>query len=428
MKQSKKQRKVGKVMREFKSGTLKSGGSGKKVTNPKQAIAIALSEANAMNQGGMMQNPVMQRPMFQTPMQRESMGIMAGVAPIQGYAEGGEVVDGTEQEGEGLFNEIISKASELGDDAIKYAQENPVEAALMFIPGLGAAGLAVRFGPRLVKGMMTAARKSKKPQADDALDVSISPGSAYRVSGGRAVDAAADAAPKAPGAIRRIGGRMGAAGTAGLAAARRNPGKTGLGALAAAGLATIPFGGKEEETEAVETPVATQQTGGTGGGSTTTEEPGFFKRALETVSDPRLQYQLAKAGQATEGRVPRNFFSDMVLAGEEYDLLQAEKDDTTSLQSNLAALQELMPDAKPEELINLLLGTDTSSDLVETRLTLFNDLKKDPSKLYVEEDGEPRLKTNQELFAEADEQARLALGMTPITATTSEIPLQQPTS
>jgi len=85
----KKQKKIGKVMREFKSGTLKSGGSGKKVTNPKQAIAIALSEANAMNQGGMMQNPVMQRPMFQTPMQRESMGIMAGVAPIQGYREGG---------------------------------------------------------------------------------------------------------------------------------------------------------------------------------------------------------------------------------------------------------------------------------------------------------------------------------------------------
>ena len=72
----KKQKKIGKVMREFKSGTLKSGGSGKKVTNPKQAIAIALSEANAMNQGGMMQNSVMQRPMFQTPMQRESMGII----------------------------------------------------------------------------------------------------------------------------------------------------------------------------------------------------------------------------------------------------------------------------------------------------------------------------------------------------------------
>jgi len=40
----KKQAKVGTVMREFKSGALKSS-SGKKVTNPKQAIAIGLSEA-----------------------------------------------------------------------------------------------------------------------------------------------------------------------------------------------------------------------------------------------------------------------------------------------------------------------------------------------------------------------------------------------
>jgi hypothetical protein len=32
-------------MREFKQGKLKSGRSGKKVTNPKQAIAIGLSEA-----------------------------------------------------------------------------------------------------------------------------------------------------------------------------------------------------------------------------------------------------------------------------------------------------------------------------------------------------------------------------------------------
>ena len=32
-------------MREMKAGKLKSGRSGKKVTNPKQAIAIALSEA-----------------------------------------------------------------------------------------------------------------------------------------------------------------------------------------------------------------------------------------------------------------------------------------------------------------------------------------------------------------------------------------------
>ena len=40
-----KQKKVSKVMREFKSGKLKSGKAKKKVVNRKQAIAIALSEA-----------------------------------------------------------------------------------------------------------------------------------------------------------------------------------------------------------------------------------------------------------------------------------------------------------------------------------------------------------------------------------------------
>jgi hypothetical protein len=38
-------KKVGTVMREFKEGTLHSGKSGKVVKNPKQAVAIALSEA-----------------------------------------------------------------------------------------------------------------------------------------------------------------------------------------------------------------------------------------------------------------------------------------------------------------------------------------------------------------------------------------------
>ena len=37
--------KVKKVMHEMKEGTLKSGRSGRKVRNPKQAIAIGLSEA-----------------------------------------------------------------------------------------------------------------------------------------------------------------------------------------------------------------------------------------------------------------------------------------------------------------------------------------------------------------------------------------------
>ena len=41
----KAQDKVEKSMHEMKEGTLKSGRSNKKVSNPKQAIAIGLSEA-----------------------------------------------------------------------------------------------------------------------------------------------------------------------------------------------------------------------------------------------------------------------------------------------------------------------------------------------------------------------------------------------
>ena len=39
------QKKVERAMHEEKRGQLKSGRSGRKVTNPKQAIAIGLSEA-----------------------------------------------------------------------------------------------------------------------------------------------------------------------------------------------------------------------------------------------------------------------------------------------------------------------------------------------------------------------------------------------
>jgi hypothetical protein len=46
-----KERKVGKVMGEYKSGELTSS-SGAKVTNPKQAVAIALSESGQSKSKG----------------------------------------------------------------------------------------------------------------------------------------------------------------------------------------------------------------------------------------------------------------------------------------------------------------------------------------------------------------------------------------
>jgi ribosomal protein L21E len=45
MKKTKAEAKISKVMREYKAGTLHSGKGGPVVKKPKQAIAIALSEA-----------------------------------------------------------------------------------------------------------------------------------------------------------------------------------------------------------------------------------------------------------------------------------------------------------------------------------------------------------------------------------------------
>ena len=45
MKKTKAEKKISKVMTEFKGGTLHSGKGGAVVKNPRQAVAIALSSA-----------------------------------------------------------------------------------------------------------------------------------------------------------------------------------------------------------------------------------------------------------------------------------------------------------------------------------------------------------------------------------------------
>jgi hypothetical protein len=51
-KPTKAQKKVGKVMHEFKTGTLHSGKKGPVVKNKNQAVAIALSEAGVAKKRG----------------------------------------------------------------------------------------------------------------------------------------------------------------------------------------------------------------------------------------------------------------------------------------------------------------------------------------------------------------------------------------
>ena len=167
-------------MGEFKEGTLKSGGSGKKVTNPKQAIAIALSEANAMSQGGMMYNEIMNRPMFQTPQMREGGGIMAGVAPIRGYAEGDLVSDDfftLEKTGEGSGMNLRDVTDFFFDP------EDPIDYATIGLMAFPPAYVAARLARMGIKGQKAAEQVQKVVRAQDAIPNMLGGGSSRASTG-----------------------------------------------------------------------------------------------------------------------------------------------------------------------------------------------------------------------------------------------------
>ena len=180
MAKSKRERKISKVMGEFKEGTLKSGGSGKQVTNPKQAIAIALSEANAMNQGGMMYNEIMNRPMFQTPQMREGGGIMAGVAPIRGYADGDLVSDDfftleKTEEGSGMNLRDVTD--------FFFDPEDPVDYATIGLMAFPPAYVAARLARMGIKGQKAAEQVQKVVKAQDAIPNMLGGGSSRASTG-----------------------------------------------------------------------------------------------------------------------------------------------------------------------------------------------------------------------------------------------------
>lgn len=116
----KKQAKVGKVMREFKEGKLKSS-SGQKVTNPKQAIAIGLSEAglSRKKEGGEVESKKMQKkeiafmkakgaPKSMVKHEEKEYGMKKG-----GYAAGGRMASKGEHP--------VQKHSKRGAEMVKMA-------------------------------------------------------------------------------------------------------------------------------------------------------------------------------------------------------------------------------------------------------------------------------------------------------------------
>ena len=158
------------------------------------------------------------------------------------------------------------------------------------------------------------------------------------------------------------------------------------------------------------------------------EEGGFFDQLQEKLTDPRMRYQLAQAAKPTEGFVPRNFFTDMEEAGQQYDLLQKEKDDETALEQNIEALQELMPEATTDEILNLLLSKDTDSELNERiqteTLSLFSDLQDNPN--YAELDANQKMVLARAAVLKGMGLGNIDLNTVISPQTGQQIPLQEP--
>jgi len=406
-----------------------------------------------------MYDEIMNRPMFQTPQQRQGAGIMAGVAPIRGYADGDLVEDD-----DSMIASLLAQAEELPEalsnltmeDAVGYVKENP-EILFAAIPGLGVAGgVAIKFGPGAARSALSLGRrlltKKKAPKATEADIMGNVP---------------ARKAPKGLSAEQQAEGIMGlptkAAGAAKEAVAKTGPGKfrriAGKTALGG-GLATlasvlpyelIPEGVKDYAGEIYEDYVPeglkeyispdvgerveltdsaakrldaakkakaagfpNEKPEGQQGPPPPPEPPSMYERAKGFLQDPANQYAFAKAAAPSEGATPRNFASDFVLGKEEYKTIEAARGDETALEQNLALLRREKPEASVDELLNLLLSKDTATEkeqrYQDAVLSLFTEGGKDPKNLD---------KTREQRMLEAQQEAANILYGVPISAPTA---------
>jgi len=375
-----------------------------------------------------MYNEIMNRPMFQTPQQRQGAGIMAGVAPIRGYADGDLVEDD-----DSMIASLLAQAEELPEslsnltmeDAVGYVKENP-EILFAALPIGVAGGVAIKFGPGAARSALSLGRrlltKKKAPKVTEAdIMGNVPPPKSTGVFG-------QNYGPGSSGGIANI--RPSAAGAAKEAVAKTGPGKfrriAGKTALGG-GLATlasvlpyelIPEGVKDYAGEIYEDYVPeglkeyispdvgerveltdsaakrldaakkakaagfpNEKPEGQQGPPPPPEPPSMYERAKGFLQDPANQYAFAKAAAPSEGATPRNFASDFVLGKEEYKTIEAARGDETALEQNLALLRREKPEASVDELLNLLLSKDTASELAQQvrtqTLSLFGELRGD---------------------------------------------------
>ena len=127
-----------------------------------------------------MYNEIMNRPMFQTPQQRQGSGIMAGVAPVRGYADGDLVSDdffSIEQTEEGSGMNL----RDLTD--LFFDPEDPVDYATIGLIAFPPAYIAARLAKMGVKGAKAAEQVQKVVKMQEAIPSKVGGGSSGAKSG-----------------------------------------------------------------------------------------------------------------------------------------------------------------------------------------------------------------------------------------------------
>ena len=122
----------------------------------------------------------MNRPMFQTPQQRQGAGIMAGVAPIRGYADGDLVSDdffSIEQTEEGSGMNL----RDLTD--LFFDPEDPIDYATIGLIAFPPAYIAARLAKMGVKGAKAAEQVQKVVKMQEAIPSKAGGGSSGAKSG-----------------------------------------------------------------------------------------------------------------------------------------------------------------------------------------------------------------------------------------------------